>query len=80
MNTDTSQTEWSDVSLVSSCSDIESETSQIVNKWVDTLSDTESEISIHGDTNSEESDLEGFFSETEDDPLWANDEDPDWSP
>ena len=71
-----------------------SDTSQVVNEWLDTLSDVTSvsslsdissassceSTSIHGDTDSEESDLEGFISETEDEHLWANEEDPDWTP
>ena len=36
-------------------------------------------VRSHGDTDSEESDLEGFLSETEDDSLWADEEDPDWA-
>ena len=57
--------------------------SQVINEWLDapSVSSCESETFIHGDTDSEESNLEGFLSETEDDPLWANEgEDPDWSP
>ena len=72
--------DWSDVTLGSSPSETKSETSEIVNKWLDTLSNQESETSVHGDTDSGESDLEGFLLGTEDEPLWANEEDPDWEP
>ena len=67
------ETGWS-----TSDSETESEFTQV--SELSTCEDLESELSIHGDTDSEESDLEGFLSETDDDPLWANDEDPDWTP
>ena len=64
--------------------DTKSETSKIVNDWLDTLSVSPCEsitsVSLLSDMESEEIDLEGFLSEAEKESLWANDEDPDWLP
>ena len=79
MTSDTSQkvNEWLDT--LSDASSVSSFESDLSDTSLFSLSDGESCTSIHGDTDSEESDLEGFISETADELLWASKADPDWT-